>query len=193
MPGTCLPIPAHFRRECNPGYALHSRIPTPKKQVWRGFTMSLLERLTDVPLTHRTSEAWRAAANLQVKGACSGFLFFEHQQDARTRIPTVESSAAALRPGTPIFATLLLVFFSAIGVNLSSAATPDIRLLPLILPGSEVVAGIRAPLVDGQPSNYLFITKDDRVDLGGTSAPLQGAGFYSIEGTTSSPEDESEQ
>ena len=62
-------------------------------------------------------------------------------------------------------ATLLLVFLSAIGVNLSSAVSPDIRLLSLIPPGSEVVAGIRSPLVEGLPSNYLFITKDDRVDL----------------------------
>ena len=76
-----------------------------------GFTMSLLERSTYVPLTHRTSEAWRAEGNRQVKEACSDFLFFEHRQDARTRIPAVESSAGALRPGTPIFATILLVFF----------------------------------------------------------------------------------
>jgi len=107
----------------------------------------------------------RATANRQVKGAYSDLPFFEPQQDARTRIPTVESSAAALRPCTPIFATLLLVFFSVIGVDLSSAASPDIRLLPLIPPGSEVVAGIHAPRVEELPSNFLFITKNNRVDL----------------------------
>lgn len=126
--------------------------------------MSLLKRLAYGRLTRRTSEAWRAEANRHVKVVCSDFLL-EHQRKARTGIPTVESSAEALRPGTPIFATLLLIFFSMIGVDLSSAMSPDIRLMSLIPPGSEVIAGIRAPLVGGLPSNYLFITKDNRIDL----------------------------
>jgi hypothetical protein len=104
-------------------------------------------------------------ANRHVKEASSDFLFLEHQQEARTRTPEIESSAAALRSGTPIFATILLVFFLAIGVSLSSAVSPDIRLLALIPPGSEVVAEIRAPSINRQTINYSFITSYNRVDL----------------------------
>jgi len=127
--------------------------------------MSLLGGLAFVSFTHRASKAWRAAANRHVTEASFDFLFLEHQQEARTRIPDVASSAAALRPGTPIFATILLVFFLTIGVNLSSAVSPDIRLLALIPPGSEVVAEIRAPSINRHTSNYSFITSYNRVDL----------------------------
>ena len=43
--------------------------------------------------------------------------------------------------------------------------SPDIRLLALIPPGSEVVAGIRAPILHGQFAHFAFMTKANRIDL----------------------------
>ena len=99
--------------------------------------MSLLERLTRVPPT--LASGGKPAG----KGGHLKFPLLRTSGGLSHPDSTVQSSAVALRPSTPIFAILLLVFFPPIGVNLSSAASPDIRLLPLIPPGSEVVAGIR--------------------------------------------------
>ena len=127
--------------------------------------MPVLEVLAFFPLTPRTSNAWRAATNRHVKEAVADFLFLEYQREARTRTPEIESSAAALRPGTPVFATTLLVFFLAIGMNSSWAVSSDMGLLALIPPGSEVVAEIRATSINRQTSNYSFITSYNRIDL----------------------------
>ena len=128
--------------------------------------MSLLKGSAFVPLLHRISSTLRAESNLHIKRACSDLLFFEDRQDTRTQTPEAgRSSAAALRPATPILTAVLLVFFSAIGVNRSSAVSLDMQLLALVPPGSEVVAGIRAPSLHGQFGNYAFITNDNRIDF----------------------------
>ena len=127
--------------------------------------MSFIERSTYRPLTHWAFDVQRTDVNRRIKKACSDFLFFEHLENVPTWIPSAESFAASLRPGTTKFAILLLVFFLAIEVNLSSAVSPDTRLLALIPPKSEVVAGIRAASLHGRCGNYAFITNDNRVDL----------------------------
>ena len=123
--------------------------------------MSLLEGLAFVSFPHFTSKVRLAAANRYVKEAS----FPEHQEGARSRIPGVESYTTALRLGTPLFATMLMVLFLAVGVNLSSAVSPDPRLLALIPPGTEIVAEIRASSISRQTSNYSFITSYNKVDL----------------------------
>lgn len=60
---------------------------------------------------------------------------------------------------------LLLVLFATLEVNVSSALSPDPRLLPLIPPSSKIVAGMRAPTLPGQPDSLLLITHNNTVDL----------------------------
>ena len=59
--------------------------------------------------------------------------------------------------------TLLVLLF--LRATESPALSPDTRLLPLVLPGTPLVAGMRAPLGQGQPDSFLLITHNNAVDL----------------------------
>jgi hypothetical protein len=50
-------------------------------------------------------------------------------------------------------------------VPISSAAARDLKLIALVPPGAQVVAGINALPQQGQPDNFLLITHDNIVDL----------------------------
>jgi hypothetical protein len=60
---------------------------------------------------------------------------------------------------------LLMVLFSFFAVAISSAVSPDPRLLPLVPPGAQIVAGMSAPSGKGQPDSFLLITHNNTVDL----------------------------
>ena len=69
--------------------------------------------------------------------------------------PVLARSARALLP----------FLFYTVGVTVSSALSPDPRLLSLILPGSQIVAGMHAQSHDRQPASFLLITHANSVDL----------------------------
>jgi hypothetical protein len=50
-------------------------------------------------------------------------------------------------------------------VPISSAASRDLKLIALVPPGAQIVAGINASSQPGQPDNFLLITHDNTVDL----------------------------
>jgi hypothetical protein len=47
----------------------------------------------------------------------------------------------------------------------SSALSPDPRLLALVPPGSQIVAGMAAPQSGGQPGSFLLVTRNNTTDL----------------------------
>jgi hypothetical protein len=60
---------------------------------------------------------------------------------------------------------LPILFFPFIFVGIAAAASPDPRLLSLVPPGAQLVAGISAPPSQGQPDNFVLITHNNTVDL----------------------------
>ena len=50
-------------------------------------------------------------------------------------------------------------------VPISSAASRDLKLISLVPPGAQIVAGINASPQQGQPDNFVLITHDNIVDL----------------------------
>lgn len=60
---------------------------------------------------------------------------------------------------------LLILFFPFIFVVTAAAVSPDPRLLCLVPPGAQLVAGISAPSAQGQPDNFVLITHNNTVDL----------------------------
>lgn len=60
------------------------------------------------------------------------------------------------------FTTVFLLFSS---VGLTSAVSPDPRLLPLIPVGAQIVAGMSAPTSPDQPGSFLLLTNNNLVDL----------------------------
>jgi hypothetical protein len=60
---------------------------------------------------------------------------------------------------------LLLALIPFFAVAVASAGTPDSRLLPLVPPGAQVVAGLSAPSAPGQPASYLVATRNNSVDF----------------------------
>jgi hypothetical protein len=64
-----------------------------------------------------------------------------------------------------IFFPRALLVLALLRATASSALSPDPRLLPLVLPGSQLVAGMRAPFGQGQPDSFLLITHNNAVDL----------------------------
>jgi hypothetical protein len=61
-----------------------------------------------------------------------------------------------------VLLTALLPFFA---VASTSAVTPDPKLLSLVPPIAQIVAGMNAPSVSGQPDSFLLITYNNTVDL----------------------------
>ena len=61
-----------------------------------------------------------------------------------------------------VLLTALLPFFA---VASASAVTPDPKLLSLVPPTAQIVAGMNAPSVSGQPDSFLLITRNNTVDL----------------------------
>jgi hypothetical protein len=61
---------------------------------------------------------------------------------------------------------LPILFFPFIFVGMAAAAaSPDLKLLSLVPPGAQLVAGISAPSTQGQPDNFVLITHSNSVDL----------------------------
>jgi hypothetical protein len=58
-----------------------------------------------------------------------------------------------------------MLFIPLIFAGMASAASPDPRLLSLVPPGAQIVAGISAPAQQGQPDNFVLITHNNTVDL----------------------------
>jgi hypothetical protein len=51
-----------------------------------------------------------------------------------------------------------MLFIPLIFAGMASAASPDPRLLSLVPPGAQIVAGVSAPVQQGQPDNFVLIT-----------------------------------
>ena len=60
---------------------------------------------------------------------------------------------------------LLIALFPFLAVTITSAVTPDPRLLSLVPPGAQVVAGMSAPSVPNRPASYLLVTPNNRTDF----------------------------
>ena len=60
---------------------------------------------------------------------------------------------------------LPMMFFTFILGGITAAASPDPRLLSLVPPGAQLVAGISAPSIQGQPDNFVLMTHHNTVDL----------------------------
>jgi hypothetical protein len=63
---------------------------------------------------------------------------------------------------TEFLVVVLLVFFKAASV---SAVSPDPRLLSLVPPAARVIAGMKAPSIDGQPKSFMLVTPNNSIDL----------------------------
>jgi len=61
----------------------------------------------------------------------------------------------------PYLRALMLLFV----VPVSSAASTDPKLIALVPPGAQIVAGINASPQQGQPDNFVLITHDNIIDL----------------------------
>jgi hypothetical protein len=59
----------------------------------------------------------------------------------------------------------LLMLLWLLGATASSGLAPDSRLLSLVVPGTQLVAGMRAPTYEGEPDSFLLITHNNSVDL----------------------------
>jgi hypothetical protein len=60
---------------------------------------------------------------------------------------------------------LAMLLFPVILAGMAWAVSPDPRLLPLVPPGAQIVAGISAPSRQGQLDSFLLITRNNSVDL----------------------------
>jgi hypothetical protein len=61
---------------------------------------------------------------------------------------------------------LSILLFPFILAGITSAASPDPRLLSLVPPGAQLVAGIGASSIQGQQNNFVLMTHNNSVDLG---------------------------
>jgi hypothetical protein len=60
---------------------------------------------------------------------------------------------------------LLTIFFPFFTAAITSAVTADPKLLSLVPPGAQIVAGMNAPSLGGQPDSFLLMTHNNTVDL----------------------------
>jgi hypothetical protein len=60
---------------------------------------------------------------------------------------------------------VLTILFPCFTVAIASAVTPDPKLLSLVPPTAQTVAGMIAPQRGGQPSSFLLITHNNLMDL----------------------------
>lgn len=58
-----------------------------------------------------------------------------------------------------------MLFFTLILGETTATASPDPRLLSLVPPEAQLVAGISAPSIQGQPDNFVLMTHNNTVDL----------------------------
>jgi hypothetical protein len=73
-----------------------------------------------------------------------------------------------------VLLTALVPFLSA---AITSAVTPDQRLLSLVPPGALIVAGMNAPSPQGQPDSFVLVTHNNTADL---------ADFFALSGADGS-------
>jgi hypothetical protein len=60
--------------------------------------------------------------------------------------------------------TLAMLFFPLISVEMLLATPPDLRLLSLVPPGAQIVAGETNQKSPGQPSKFLLLSRNNAVD-----------------------------
>jgi hypothetical protein len=60
--------------------------------------------------------------------------------------------------------TLAMLLFSLISVGMTSAASIDRRLLSLVPPGSQIVAGVSLSMLRGRPDGFLMMSHNNVVD-----------------------------
>ena len=58
----------------------------------------------------------------------------------------------------------MMSFLFTLG-GITATASPDPRLLSLVPPGAQLVAGISAPSIQGQPDNFVLMTHNNTVDM----------------------------
>jgi hypothetical protein len=59
----------------------------------------------------------------------------------------------------------LIFFFSLCTATATLAVRPDPKLLSLVPPGAQIIAGMSAPSLGGQPDSFLLMTHNNIVDL----------------------------
>jgi hypothetical protein len=95
-----------------------------------------------------------------------------------------------LFPTTILCRRALLVFFWLLSVHVSSALSPDPRLLSLVVPGSHLVGGMNAPSPTGQPDNFLLITHNRTISTTAMASRSQAcgtSGSFPMESAPASP------
>jgi hypothetical protein len=60
--------------------------------------------------------------------------------------------------------TLAMLLFSLIVVEMLSGAPPDPRLLSLVPPGTQLVAGVSNRTPAGRPDSFLVLSRNNLVD-----------------------------
>jgi hypothetical protein len=65
----------------------------------------------------------------------------------------------------PGYKELPVLFFPLTLIGIAGAASPDPRLLSLVPPDAQLVAGISASSIQDQPDNFVLMTHNNRVDL----------------------------
>lgn len=73
--------------------------------------------------------------------------------------------------------SVLLLFFVFNAVVAASSLPLDLRLIQMLPPESQVIAGMNIPTPEGQPSSFLLITMNNRIDL---------EDFYAVTGADAS-------
>jgi len=63
------------------------------------------------------------------------------------------------------YKNLPILFFPFILVGIAAAASRDPRLLSLVPPGAQLVTGISASSIQGQPDNFVLMTHNNWIDL----------------------------
>src|SRR5580704_17775206 len=72
---------------------------------------------------------------------------------------------------------ILLLFVPFNAAVAASALASDLRLIQMVPPESQVIASMLSPTPGGQPSSFLLITGNNRIDL---------EDFYSVTGADAS-------
>jgi hypothetical protein len=59
---------------------------------------------------------------------------------------------------------LAMLLFLCVSVEMLAAAPPDPRLLSLVPPGTQVVAGVSIRTTAGQPESFLLMSRNNVID-----------------------------
>jgi len=76
--------------------------------------------------------------------------------------------------------TLAMLFFLFVSVEMLTAAPPDPRLLSLVPPGTQVVAGVSNRTPAGQPESFLLMSRNNLIDRRDFMSLAAVAAFRSV-------------